>query len=173
MTICPAKQDLQSILLTCKSNSSVSGLSLVLFLGTVVYAWLESMSYVDALYFTVVTATTVGFGDCKSTVAAVCCSFSPSCLPSLCSQPSFQIFLFSLCCGPTLAVLLDTPTTFHGKAFTLIYVPLSVVMVAAAIQRVATVPLRNRALALEDHVLSQFGKSITACVFHPSIAVFD
>ena len=47
------------------------------------------------------------------------------------------------------------------------------VMVAAAIQRVATVPLRNRALALEDHVLSQFGKSITACVFHPSIAVFD
>ena len=44
------------------------------------------------------------------------------------------------------------------------YVPVSVVMVAAAIQRVASVPLKKRALALEDHVLSQFGKSIQPCV---------
>jgi hypothetical protein len=27
--------------------------------------FLRSMAYVDALYFTVVTATTVGFGDCE------------------------------------------------------------------------------------------------------------
>ena len=32
-------------------------------IGTAVYAWMESLKLVDALYFTVVTATTVGFGD--------------------------------------------------------------------------------------------------------------
>jgi hypothetical protein len=58
----------------------------------------------------------------------------------------------------------DTPNTYGGKAFTVFYVPVSVVMVAAAIQRVASVPLKKRALALEDHVLSQFGKSIQPCV---------
>jgi len=161
---------------TCKSNRCVSALALVLFLGTVVYAWLESMQYVDALYFTVVTATTVGFGDCKSTVAAACCSSlrlaSLLCAHSLLPRHCLVLTMLWAHVGVTSAVL-DTPTTFQGKAFTLIYVPFSVVMVAAAIQRVATVPLKNRALALEDHVLSQFGKSITACVFHPSIAAFD
>ena len=83
----PARQDLCTSCPTCKPNRCVSGLALVLVLGTVVYAWLESMFYVDALYFTVVTATTVGFGDCKSTVAAVCCSFSPSCVPSCAHSP--------------------------------------------------------------------------------------
>ena len=41
------------------------GLLTVVLFGTFVYAWMESMAFVDALYFTVVTATTVGFGDCK------------------------------------------------------------------------------------------------------------
>ena len=36
---------------------------IVLTIGTVVYAQLDKMRFVDALYFTVVTATTVGFGD--------------------------------------------------------------------------------------------------------------
>eukprot|EP01043_Picozoa_sp_COSAG02_P019501 COSAG02_NODE_942_length_15746_cov_6.164632_10_plen_140_part_00 len=58
----------------------------------------------------------------------------------------------------------DVPLTDGGKAFTLLYVPMSVVMVAAAIQRVANVPLKNRQSALEDHVLSEFGKGISRCV---------
>jgi hypothetical protein len=39
------------------------GLGIVIGIGTAVYAALESLKTVDALYFTVVTATTVGFGD--------------------------------------------------------------------------------------------------------------
>lgn len=35
----------------------------VLLLGTVVYHFLEGWSWLDALYFSVVTLTTVGFGD--------------------------------------------------------------------------------------------------------------
>ena len=36
-------------------------------LGTVVYAWLEGWSPVDALYFSVVTLATVGYGDLHPT----------------------------------------------------------------------------------------------------------
>ena len=39
------------------------GLSIVIALGAVVYASTESLKWIDAVYFTVVTATTVGFGD--------------------------------------------------------------------------------------------------------------
>lgn len=39
------------------------GLGVVIALGTAVYATLESMKVIDAIYFTVVTATTLGFGD--------------------------------------------------------------------------------------------------------------
>lgn len=39
------------------------GLGIVISIGTAVYAALESLKTIDALYFTVVTATTVGFGD--------------------------------------------------------------------------------------------------------------
>ena len=63
----------------------------------------------------------------------------------------------------------DVPLTTAGKAFTLLYVPLSVVMVAAAIERVAQVPLKNRQNALEDHVLSEFGKAISRCATQLSI----
>ena len=41
---------------------AVSSLALIL-LGTVTFSALEDWSYVDSLYFSVVTATTVGFGD--------------------------------------------------------------------------------------------------------------
>ena len=40
------------------------GLGLVLIVGSLVYRATESMQALDAMYFTVVTATTVGFGDC-------------------------------------------------------------------------------------------------------------
>ena len=36
-------------------------------LGTLVYRWLEGWSVVDALYFSVVTLATVGFGDLHPT----------------------------------------------------------------------------------------------------------
>jgi NhaP-type Na+/H+ or K+/H+ antiporter len=39
----------------------------VVGVGTVVYHWLEDWSWVDSLYFSVVTASTVGFGDLAPT----------------------------------------------------------------------------------------------------------
>jgi voltage-gated potassium channel len=41
-----------------------------ILLGTVVYAWLEGWSPLDALYFSVVTLATVGFGDLHPTTDA-------------------------------------------------------------------------------------------------------
>lgn len=38
-----------------------------ILVGTVVYMWLEGWSAVDALYFSVVTLATVGFGDLAPT----------------------------------------------------------------------------------------------------------
>ena len=37
--------------------------SAVLFIGTIAYHFIEGWSIVDSLYFSVVTLTTVGFGD--------------------------------------------------------------------------------------------------------------
>ncbi|OIQ18659.1 MAG: hypothetical protein BM557_06970 [Flavobacterium sp. MedPE-SWcel] len=37
--------------------------SVVLFIGTIAYRFLEGWSYIDSLYFSVVTLTTIGFGD--------------------------------------------------------------------------------------------------------------
>ena len=42
----------------------------VLGTGTIMYRLLEGWSWVDALYFSVVTATTVGFGDLSPTTDA-------------------------------------------------------------------------------------------------------
>jgi len=42
----------------------------MIVLGTVVYMWLEGWSPVDALYFSVVTLATVGFGDLHPTTDA-------------------------------------------------------------------------------------------------------
>ncbi len=41
-----------------------------ILLGTIVYGWLEGWSPVDALYFSVVTLATVGFGDLHPTTDA-------------------------------------------------------------------------------------------------------
>ena len=59
------------------------------------------MRRVDAIYFTVVTTTTVGFGD-------------------------------------------YCPETQGGKAFTLFFVPISVVVTASSINHIAAIPLRSR-----------------------------
>jgi hypothetical protein len=37
--------------------------SFVLALGTLVYHWLEGWSWIDAFYFSVITLTTIGYGD--------------------------------------------------------------------------------------------------------------
>ena len=36
---------------------------LLIFVGTIVYAWLEKWTLFDALYATIITITTVGYGD--------------------------------------------------------------------------------------------------------------
>lgn len=42
----------------------------LLAIGTVVYHWLEGWSWVDSLYFSAVTLTTVGYGDLSPTTDA-------------------------------------------------------------------------------------------------------
>ena len=39
----------------------------VLILGTLVYHWLEGWSYLDALYFCVISLATIGYGDLTPT----------------------------------------------------------------------------------------------------------
>lgn len=49
--------------------SAVSSLVLLISAGTIFYMMVEDWSAVDALYFTVVTITTVGYGDLHPTTA--------------------------------------------------------------------------------------------------------
>lgn len=37
--------------------------SIILLLGTVTYHYLEGWSWIDALYFSIITLTTIGYGD--------------------------------------------------------------------------------------------------------------
>lgn len=48
-------------------RSSILGLATVIGGGAVFYRFIEDWSWVDSLYFTVVTLTTVGYGDLSPT----------------------------------------------------------------------------------------------------------
>lgn len=42
---------------------ALSAFTAVLIIGTVAFSWLEDWSFLESLYFTVYTVTTVGYGD--------------------------------------------------------------------------------------------------------------
>ncbi len=52
---------------TILSNAELRGLLLIvvviILLGTIFYVRVESWKFIDALYFTVITLTTIGYGD--------------------------------------------------------------------------------------------------------------
>ena len=64
------EDDLQRISQNYSTQILVGTIAVVLGLGTVVYRWLEGWSWVDSLYFSVVTLTTVGYGDLSPTTDA-------------------------------------------------------------------------------------------------------
>ena len=66
--------DMDSVVVKSKGILvAIIGLCIVIAIGAVVYANAESLKWVDAVYFTVVTATTVGFGDyCPETPSGEC-----------------------------------------------------------------------------------------------------
>ena len=41
--------------------------AIIIFLGAVIYHWLEGWSWIDAVYFVVITLTTIGYGDFSPT----------------------------------------------------------------------------------------------------------
>lgn len=50
--------------------ATMTTLCILLILGTVFYSFQEGWSYIDAFYFSVVTLTTVGYGDLHPTTTA-------------------------------------------------------------------------------------------------------
>ena len=77
------------------------------------------LRFVDALYLTVVTASSVGFGDIY-------------------------------------------PTSFLGIVFSIVYVPVAVIVMSRSIMQIAVIPLNYRTLKLEEYVLGQFGEQLQA-----------
>lgn len=58
---------LWDILTDRDSRPALLWAGLTLLLGTLVYHWLEGWSYLDALYFCVISLATIGYGDLTPT----------------------------------------------------------------------------------------------------------
>jgi voltage-gated potassium channel len=61
---------LRSMLRDPEGKILLAWASAQILIGTLAYMWLEDWSAVDALYFSVVTLATVGFGDLSPTTTA-------------------------------------------------------------------------------------------------------
>eukprot|EP01051_Picozoa_sp_SAG22_P012492 SAG22_NODE_1304_length_4796_cov_4.746914_4_plen_131_part_00 len=87
-----------------------------------VECYVRGLHWIDALYFTVVTASTVGYGDV-------------------------------------------TPQSAWGKVFSILYIPVAVVVMSKAVMTLALIPSDYRRLKLEEYVLDQFGDELSASDF--------
>jgi hypothetical protein len=60
-------QELKDLIKKPKYRSMMVWLLIILTLGTVFFRYVEGWSWVDALYFSVITLATIGFGDLTPT----------------------------------------------------------------------------------------------------------
>ena len=62
--------ELRDLLKQPKFRSILIWMVILLAAGTIFYSWMEGWSLLDSLYFSIITLTTVGYGDLSPTTSA-------------------------------------------------------------------------------------------------------